>query len=389
MTKPAAPYILWLPSWYPNKLAPFDGDFIQRHARAAALFNNILVIHAVPDEKGRYTRNVEESLNVEGTLTEHIIYFKRPGGPFGRVQAFLKWNKLLKESIRRFIEENGKPHLVHVHVPMKGGLIARWMKRRYGVSYVVSEHSTHYKMGSQDDFFDKSFLYRREVTAIFREASAVTNVSLAMGNVIKELFKLRHVYTINNTADTDLFCPQHSDNEKFTFVHVSTLTESQKNVSGILAVVRRLSKRRQDFTLTIVGPAGREIAESIKSLGIESFVTLTGEIPYTEVAKQMKRASALVLFSRYENLPCVIIEAQCCGLPVIATDVGGVKELVNESNGVLVHSENESELEESMNAMIKLYQNYNREQIAANARQRFSYSTIGKQFHELYVEVSA
>jgi glycosyltransferase involved in cell wall biosynthesis len=271
---------------------------------------------------------------------------------------------------------------------MKAGLIARWIKRRYGVSYIVSEHSVHYKMGSHDDFFDKSFVYRREVTGIFRGATAVTNVSVAMGNIIKELFNLRHVYTINNTADTSLFNNERLDNKKFMFIHVSTLTESQKNVSGILTVVGNLLKRRQDFALTIVGPATKELEELIKKSGIKNFVTLTGDVSYADVSKQMKRSSALVLFSRYENLPCVIIEALCCGLPVISTDVGGVKELVNEANGLLVHSENENELEESMNDMINKYENYDREQIAANAQERFSYSAIGKQFHELYMEVS-
>jgi glycosyltransferase involved in cell wall biosynthesis len=388
MTKATSSYILWLPSWYPNKLAPFDGDFVQRHARAAALYNDILVIYAVADEERMSTNDFDQSLNKDGRLTEHIIYFKKSAGFLGRVQAFLKWNKLLKKSIKRFIEENGKPRLVHVHVSMKAGLIARWIKRRYGISYVVSEHSTHYKMGSHDDFFDKSFVYRRAVAGIFRQARAVTNVSVAMGNVIKELFNLRKVYTINNTVDTSLFNNERSDNRKFTFIHVSTLTESQKNVAGMLRVVGNLSKRRQDFELRIVGPATKEVEELIKSSGIENLVTLTGEIPYANVSKQMKMSSSLVLFSRYENLPCVIIEALCCGLPVISTDVGGVKELVNETNGKLVHSENERELEESMNDMMNEYENYNREQISASARERFSYPTIGKQFDELYIEVS-
>ncbi|HEV8508762.1 MAG TPA: glycosyltransferase [Chitinophagaceae bacterium] len=388
MTKATSSYILWLPSWYPNKLAPFDGDFVQRHARAAALYNDILVIYAVADEERMSTNDFDQSLNKDGRLTEHIIYFKKSAGFLGRVQAFLKWNKLLKKSIKRFIEENGKPRLVHVHVSMKAGLIARWIKRRYGISYVVSEHSTHYKMGSHDDFFDKSFVYRRAVAGIFRQARAVTNVSVAMGNVIKELFNLRKVYTINNTVDTSLFNNERSDNKKFTFIHVSTLTESQKNVAGMLRVVGNLSKRRQDFELRIVGPATKEVEELIKSSGIENLVTLTGEIPYANVSKQMKMSSSLVLFSRYENLPCVIIEALCCGLPVISTDVGGVKELVNETNGKLVHSENERELEESMNDIMNEYENYNREQISASARERFSYPTIGKQFDELYIEVS-
>jgi len=99
-------------------------------------------------------------------------------------------------------------------------------------------------------------------------------------------------------------------------------------------------------------------------------------------------ASVLVLFSRYENLPCVIIEALSCGLPVIATDVGGVSELVNENNGLLVRSEDEKDLTESMNDVMNNYKNYDREQIAAQAGERFSYATIGKQFNELYMEVS-
>src|SRR4030095_13513464 len=108
------------------------------------------------------------------------------------------------KTIKQYIGRNGKPRIVHVHVPMKAGLIARWLKRQYNIPYVVSEHSAHYKMGSHDDFFDKNPIYRKEVAGVFRDATAVTNVSIAMGNIIKELFNLRHVHTISNTADISL-----------------------------------------------------------------------------------------------------------------------------------------------------------------------------------------
>ena len=387
MTKAPAPYVLWLPSWYPNKLAPFDGDFIQRHAKAAAMYNDILVLYAVPDEEEKVTGNVDENFTRNGRLAEHIIYFKKSAGLLGRVLAFLKWNELLRKTIKRYVKENGKPDIVHVHVPMKAGLIARWIKRKYDVSYVVSEQSAHYKMGSHDDFFDKNIIYRKEMTRVYREATAVTNVSVAVGNTIKELFNLRAVQTINNTVDTTLFNYEDSDYKTFRFIHVSTLTESQKNVTGILSAIKKLSKRRQDFEFIIVGPANKEFRELVKTSGIEDFVILTGEISYADVSKEMKRASALVLFSRYENLPCVIVEALCCGLPVIATDVGGIKELINENNGMLVQSENENELTESMDHLINEYNNYDRKQIATNAREKFSYSTIGKQFNTLYREI--
>jgi glycosyltransferase involved in cell wall biosynthesis len=341
----------------------------------------------VPDEKEKLTSNVDESFTRDGRLGEHIIYFKKSAGLLGRVRTFLKWNKLLRKTIKRYVKENGKPGIVHVHVPMKAGLIARWIKRKYGASYVVSEQSAHYKMGSHDDFLDKNIIYRKEMTRVYREATAITNVSEAVGNTIKELFNLRKVQTINNTDDTSLFNYEDSDNKAFRFIHVSTLTESQKNVTGILSAIKKLSNKRQDFEFIIVGPANKEFRELVKTSGIENFVILTGEISYADVSKQMKQASSLVLFSRYENLPCVIVEALCCGLPVIATDVGGIKELISENNGVLVQSENENELTESMDHMINGYNNYDRKQISTNAREKFSYSTIGKQFNTLYREI--
>jgi glycosyltransferase involved in cell wall biosynthesis len=342
----------------------------------------------VPDHEGKITVGTDKSFTKNGGLAEHIIYFKKSAGLFGRPRAFLQWNKLLKRTINKYIEEHGKPGIVHVHVPLKAGLIARWIKKRYDVPYVASEHSAHYNMGSHDDFFDRSFIYRKEVAAVFKKATAVTNVSSAMGNVLKGLFNLTNVYTINNTVDTSLFNYEASSNRKFRFIHVSTLTESQKNLTGILGAIQKLSKGRQDFEFTIVGPASKELKGLIHSEGLENFVTLTGEISYADVSKQMKQASALVLFSRYENLPCVIIEALCCGLPVIATDVGGVNELVNENNGMLVRSEDEDGLLEKMNYMMNDYGNYDKERIAMSAQEKFSYSTIGKQFHKLYSEVS-
>jgi glycosyltransferase involved in cell wall biosynthesis len=101
----------------------------------------------------------------------------------------------------------------------------------------------------------------------------------------------------------------------------------------------------------------------------------------------MQRASALVLFSRYENLPCVVLEALCCGLPVISSDTGGIKEAVDETNGVLVQSENEKQLSDAMNTMMNDYEKYNREKIAMMATERYKYDTIGRKFYELYDEV--
>jgi glycosyltransferase involved in cell wall biosynthesis len=161
----------------------------------------------------------------------------------------------------------------------------------------------------------------------------------------------------------------------------------QKNVEGILNAVKGLSKLRQDFELVIVGPIVPDLIKMIATLHVTSLVIYTGEISYPEVASQMQNASAFVLFSRHENFPCVIIEALCCGLPCIATNVGGVREAVNNDNGIIVKSESEGQLIEAMAKMMNEYHRFDRFKIAEEAQKKYSYSTIGKQFYELYREI--
>jgi glycosyltransferase involved in cell wall biosynthesis len=93
------------------------------------------------------------------------------------------------------------------------------------------------------------------------------------------------------------------------------------------------------------------------------------------------------MFSRYENLPCVILEALCTGLPVISTNVGGIREVINEENGILIDSENENKLKDSMNYLLDNFTKFNKEKIAASANEKFNYQSVALQFDEAYKTV--
>ena len=123
-------------------------------------------------------------------------------------------------------------------------------------------------------------------------------------------------------------------------------------------------------------------------LKIDKLIRFTGEIPYREVARQMQQASAFVLFSRYENFPCVVVEALCCGLPVIAADTGGTREAINPSNGVLVTSENDEQLASAMQTMMQGYEKYERRKIAEDAAALYNFDRIGEEFLKVYRQVN-
>lgn len=381
--------VLWLASWYPNQVSPYEGDFIQRHARAVAAYSKVTVV---------YLSQAGETLNIYNTqyieqekdnVLEKIVFFKykKTGVRWlDKIKYNILYYKTYKKLITEYIKTNGRPDIVHVHVPMKAGIIALWMKRRWRIPYIVSEHSSLYDRFSRGNFHQRSFMYRHNVKRVFNNAKAVTNVSAVVADKLKMLFDLVEVKVIHNTVNTFLFNFQKHAPYKFRFIHVSTLTH-QKNVEGILNAVKALSKLRQDFELVIVGPIGPQLIKTISTLNLTTLVTYTGEIGYAEVASQMQHASSFVLFSRHENFPCVIVEALCCGLPCIATNVGGVREAINNDNGIIVQSESEVQLIEAMANMMNEYQRFDRSKIAEEAQQKFSYSTIGKQFYELYREI--
>jgi glycosyltransferase involved in cell wall biosynthesis len=134
----------------------------------------------------------------------------------------------------------------------------------------------------------------------------------------------------------------------------------------------------------MVGPVNEELKAIATALGLSKHIQWIGEIAYAEVASQMQTSDALLLFSRYENQPCVILEALCCGLPVLSTNVGGIAEVLNDSNGVLVETEDTNAMAAAIVKMIIEYNRYDRRKISENAIALYNYNSIGTQLIEVY-----
>ena len=93
------------------------------------------------------------------------------------------------------------------------------------------------------------------------------------------------------------------------------------------------------------------------------------------------------MFSHYENMPVVIAEAFSCGLPVIATHVGGIPEIVNETNGILVNAKDEETLFNAIIKMLDTYYKYDKSQLHLYAVKFFDKKVIGEKYLEVYKEV--
>lgn len=378
--------ILWLVSWYPNKYDLFDGDFIQRHAKAAALHHDVHVLFIKQFED---QRKLEESIAENGGLTEQLIYLPKQKGVLGKLTNHREWLAAYKRYLKRLLQKEAF-NLVHVHVPWKVGLIALWTKKRFGIPYVVTEHWGIYNNVVDDNIHRRNKLVRRLLKRIYAEAAAFVSVSKFLGDAVNETLVKKDFTVIPNVVDTNLFYRRDRKESRFTFLHVSNMVPL-KNVEGIIAAFQIfLQESKADTQLVLVGNKDDQYPSLASKTGLlNTHIFFKGEVPYGEVAKEMQRSHVLVLNSNIENSPCVIGEALCCGLPVIATNVGGIPELVNEKNGLLVPPQNAEALAKAMLEIFQNHSRYNAWEIALAAVQKFSIEAIGADLSIVYERVLA
>lgn len=382
--------ILWLTSWYPNPQDRMNGDFIQRHARAVSLYCRVTVLHVEKMKPGFSSDKILSESNQSPQLTEHSLLY-RIGSPvpiYRNLLSYCRFLRIFKEQIKSYIRLQGLPDLVHVQVPFKAGLLALWIRKKYGIPYVVTEHWAIYNEVAPDRYAGRSFLFKYFTRRIFKKASLFLPVSRDLGEAVRSRVAPVAFSVIPNTVDTRLFqyCPEKKD-ASFTFLHVSTMTY-QKNTEAILGAFARFLKIHPGSRLILTGSPGERLKILAQKLGIPGpSIRFTGLVAYPEVAALMQQAHALVLFSRYENLPCVILEAFCCGLPVIASDVGGIPEIITPENGYLVASEDEPALLQRMLDLFACYQQFNPALIARMGAATYGYAAIGRQFSNFYQQV--
>lgn len=142
---------------------------------------------------------------------------------------------------------------------------------------------------------------------------------------------------IYNGADLSRCIPKEDYNagETFTFVHIGRFNE-QKNHKGLLDAFQKVLSRHPDCRLELLGDG--ELLEQTKAyaeaLGIAERVRFLGS--QSNVYPYLHQADAFLLPSNYEGMPMTIIEAMGTGLPIVATKVGGVPDMLTDGESGLL-----------------------------------------------------
>ncbi|MBN4065888.1 glycosyltransferase [Candidatus Amoebophilus asiaticus] len=380
--------ILFLASWYPNRIEVNGGIFVKRHAEAVAKFCNVYTLHIASDEN-LTNQKYDLQYTEEDNIPTVRVYYKKVETNLPGLANLLKLTRYIKASLMgyKFLTKKcGKPSLVHLNIVFPAGIFALFLKYYYNLPFIITENWTWFLPadGSYDKMGNK-LLVRR----IINNANAITPVSHDLKDaMINHGFNNKYCI-IPNVVDVNLFQlvsekPNHAKN---LILHVSTLTDLQKNITGILKVILKLTAKRQDFELHIIGdgPERKEHEQHASELGINNrFVFFEGLKTGEQIAGSLQESDFLLLFSNYENLPCVMLEALACGIPVVATKTGGIPEHISKDRGILVETRDENALLHAIDKMLDSHKDYDRVKISQYAKENFGYDKVGMQFFEVY-----
>ncbi len=381
---------LWLVSWYPCKLSPFNGDFIKRHAEAVSLYEEVQVIYVVRDEHGVLTKDILKEEHTKGILRETIIYYYcgKTAIPFlDKYFSNKKYQRVYKQAVQEYFSKNGKPGIVHVHVGMKAGMIAGWLKEEMNIPYVVSEHWTGFLSEAKERYSSLPGYYRSQWKKVMRQADGWSAVSRYLANALEKEFLGTNGRVIPNVVDTRVFNPENARPQTDQFIHISGLA-SFKNPMQLLQGFTQVINEYPSAKLGIWGSAKKEIVNLAIEFHLEDHVSFHDEGPQSKLADEIKKSNALILYSDYETFGCVVIEANACGVPVIVSDIPVFHETVNEGiNGCFVKPNDPTALADKIKAVLKEQHVFDRPSIAAKAARTYSYEIVGKQFSNWYREI--
>jgi glycosyltransferase involved in cell wall biosynthesis len=385
-------HVLYLPRWYPHRYDPMPGLFIERHARSVAAWCKVSVLYVHADD-----RPMEKAYDMDISRDEELlqvkVYFRTSRSRVKFVRQAINAFKFLAAHGRGYSiikNEYGKADLIHVNVLTRLGIVAMFHKFFRGVPYVITEHWTRY-LPSMDNF--RGSWRKWSTRLVVRHAAAVLPVTDNLRKAMESHGLRNNRYVIiPNVVDMKMFMPmkERVTGPQKRFIHVSCFEDRQKNISGLLRVLKRLKDHRQDWQCLMIGDGihFERLRAYSGELGLdERNVVFLGLKENEELAGYMRDADFQVMFSRFENLPVVILESYASGVPVLSTRVGGIHEHLHPGLGILIPSEDEDALFEKLNEMLDHPEHFVKEDIRKYAEDHFSKEVIGRRLYEVYREV--
>lgn len=239
--------------------------------------------------------------------------------------SYLKYIKDLKKAIAYF-----KPDVLHAHYATSYGLIGALSGFH---PFVISAWGTDVMK-----FPQKNFINRAMLKFNLKTADAICATSHTIETFLKPVTN-KPVQVIPFGVDVEVFSKKEVKSVIHEKAFVIGCVKSLEEIYNIDILIKAFSHikskyKQQNIKLLIIGTGSQEftLKKLVSDMNLSEDVIFTGRIAFSQVSQYFNMLDVLVNISNYESFGVSVIEAMACEKPVIATNTGGLKEIIENSD---------------------------------------------------------
>jgi len=340
--------LLTFSTLYPSATRPNHGVFVENRLRHLVASGNVTstVVAPVPwfpcsnPRFGDWARIAA----TPRTETRHGLRILHPRYPLipkvGMTLApFLLYHAMVPV-LRRLLAEVGPVNAIDAHYLYPDGVAAVWLGKTFNLPVVVTARGTDVSLIPRYRF------PRLLIGEVIRKSAALITVSAALKEALVTLGAPEAKVTVlRNGVDTHLFHPPQDRDalrarfgfRRRTLVSVGLLVERKGHDRTIKAM---LQLPEYDLVIAGEGPERQNLSDLIERHGLSDRVRLLGPRPHTELPDLYGASDASVLSSSREGWANVLLESMACGTPVVASNIWGNPEVVQQIQAGVITDEN-------------------------------------------------
>ena len=292
-----------------------------------------------------------------------------------------KWAGNAFNSTRKFLRNNPfKADIIHAHRTWPIGEIAFLLSKYLNIEYLITVHGY-----DAYGLYLKSKFYKKKIKIALTHAKKVISVSKKNIEILSSGLGLppeKFKFISNGFDEKKFYLKNKKKTKKIIFLSIGFLHKVKGHIK-LIEAFSKVHKLNKNIELKIIGdgPEKNNLIDSINNNNLDDFIKLIGSVPHNQIPKWINSCDYFVLPSLNEGMPTVMFEALSCGIPVIATKVGGIPEIINDDIGVLVSCNNSNSLAKGMlKAMNKKWDN----QYISNYVKEYSWQNITKKLLNIY-----
>jgi glycosyltransferase involved in cell wall biosynthesis len=304
-------------------------------------------------------------------------------------------------SLPIFVKAVASSKIIHAHGhPYLTSLIASKLAKQYNKPLVLTQHNTFIEY---NNIFDQVELLND--LSIGKQNLTLADRIIAVSQATKEYMlrlgvKPKKVEVVYNGVDLTKFRPIIGKREEMrkkigvsqdAIVVLTVRRLVYKNgIDTLMDCANSVIRKNRKIVFLVVGdgPDLNSVRLEIKRLGIESNFRLVGFVSDQDLPSYYNSADLFVLPSKSgEGLPLVVLESMASGLPVIATNVGGIKEILIDDYGQLVPPNRPDLLATSVLDFVEINDAPGKKELRARVEEKFNWETNVERLVEIYEEL--